>query len=81
MIRWMAATLDGIVEGTGAVYEAKFMLPWSFSDEAAGPKAYAGDRHWATLLRDMLGPSPALHRSHCLGRRFVPSDRVTNVSL
>ena len=26
--RWMAATLDGMVEGTGAVFEAKFMLPW-----------------------------------------------------
>ena len=31
---WMAATLDGIVEGTEAVFEAKFMLPWSFSEEA-----------------------------------------------
>src|SRR2546426_6126050 len=29
-IAWMAATLDGVVEGTGAVLEAKFMLPWSF---------------------------------------------------
>ena len=26
-IPWMAATLDGIVEGTEAVFEAKFMLP------------------------------------------------------
>src|SRR5262249_21295928 len=32
-IPWMAATLDGIVEGTGAIFEAKFMLPWSFSEE------------------------------------------------
>src|SRR6476619_8436226 len=31
-IPWMAATLDGIVEGTGAIFEAKFMLPWSFSE-------------------------------------------------
>ena len=31
----MAATLDGRVEATGAVFEAKFMLPWSFSEEAA----------------------------------------------
>ncbi len=30
-LRWMAATLDGRVEATGAVFEAKFMLPWSFS--------------------------------------------------
>jgi predicted phage-related endonuclease len=30
-IRWMSATLDGVVEGTGAVFEAKFMLPWSAS--------------------------------------------------
>ena len=35
VIRWMAATLDGIVEGSGAVFEAKFMLPWSFSEEMA----------------------------------------------
>src|ERR1700727_2410096 len=25
---WMAATLDGLVKETGAVFEAKFMLPW-----------------------------------------------------
>src|SRR5215510_13415223 len=31
VIKWMAATLDGVVETTGAVFEAKFMLPWSFS--------------------------------------------------
>ncbi len=32
-LRWMAATLDGRIEATGAVFEAKFMLPWSFSGE------------------------------------------------
>ena len=32
VLRWMAATLDGIVECTGAVFEAKFMLPLSFSE-------------------------------------------------
>src|SRR5438270_3018741 len=37
-IPWMAATLDGMVEGTEAVFEAKFMLPWSFSEEAAAEK-------------------------------------------
>src|SRR3954470_24843316 len=37
-IPWMAATLDGIVQGIGAVFEAKFMLPWSFSEEAAAEK-------------------------------------------
>ncbi len=26
-IPWMMATLDGVVEATGAVFEAKFMLP------------------------------------------------------
>jgi predicted phage-related endonuclease len=40
-IRWMAATLDGIVEGVEAVFEAKFMLPWSFSAEAAAEKYMA----------------------------------------
>ena len=45
VIRWMAATLDGIVEGTGAVFEAKFMLPWSFSEEAAAEKHTAQIQH------------------------------------
>ena len=50
VIRWMAATLDGIVEGTGAVFEAKFMLPWSFSEEAAAEKHMAQLQHnmWVT---------------------------------
>ena len=33
--RWMAATLDGFVDPGGAVFEAKFMLPWTFWEEAA----------------------------------------------
>ena len=37
-LRWMAATLDGRVVSSGAVFEAKFMLPWSFSEEAAAEK-------------------------------------------
>ena len=45
LIRWMAATLDGIVEGTGAVFEAKFMLPWSFSEEGAVAKHMAQLQH------------------------------------
>jgi predicted phage-related endonuclease len=44
-IPWMAATLDGIVEGTKAVFEAKFMLPWSFSEEAAAEKYMAQVQH------------------------------------
>jgi predicted phage-related endonuclease len=45
VIRWMAATLDGIVEDTGAVFEAKFMLPWSFSEEVAAEKHMAQLQH------------------------------------
>ena len=41
----MAATLDGVVEGTEAVFEAKFMLPWSFSEEAAAEKYMAQLQH------------------------------------
>jgi predicted phage-related endonuclease len=37
-IRWMAATLDGRVKESGAVFESKFMLPWSFSEEGAAVK-------------------------------------------
>src|SRR5450759_3328057 len=44
-ISWMAATLDGLVEQTQAVFEAKFMLPWSFSEEAAAEKHMAQLQH------------------------------------
>ena len=52
-IPWMVATLDGIVEGTEAVFESKFMLPWSFSEEAAAEKYLAQLQHnmWVTHLR------------------------------
>src|SRR4051795_8584460 len=51
--RWMAATLDGMVESTGAVFEAKFMLPWTFSEEAAAEKHMAQLQHnmWVTASR------------------------------
>jgi putative phage-type endonuclease len=50
ILRWMAATLDGVVEQTGAVFEAKFMLPWSFSEEGAAEKYMAQLQHnmWVT---------------------------------
>jgi hypothetical protein len=36
----LAATLDGFINDPDAVFEAKFMLPWSFSEEAAAEKAH-----------------------------------------
>jgi predicted phage-related endonuclease len=50
---WMGATLDGMVAGSGAVFEAKFMLPWSFSEEAAAEKHMAQLQHnmWVTNSR------------------------------
>jgi predicted phage-related endonuclease len=53
VLRWMGATLDGIVAGSGAVFEAKFMLPWSFSEESAVEKHTAQLQHnmWVTNSR------------------------------
>jgi predicted phage-related endonuclease len=50
---WMVATLDGVVEATGAVFEAKFMLPWNFSEEMAAEKHMAQLQHnmWVTNAR------------------------------
>ncbi len=50
VVRWMAATLDGVIEATGAVFEAKFMLPWSFSEVGAAEKHMAQLQHnmWVT---------------------------------
>ena len=47
ILRFLGATLDGIVADTGAVFEAKFMLPWSFSEEIAA------DKHMAQLQHNM----------------------------
>jgi predicted phage-related endonuclease len=56
VIRWMAATLDGRVEGSGAVFESKFMLPWSFSEEAAAEKYMPQLQHnmWVVAARSAV---------------------------
>jgi hypothetical protein len=56
VIRWMGATLDGVIAETGAVFEAKFMLPWSFSEEAAVGKHLAQLQHnmWVTNAREAV---------------------------
>jgi hypothetical protein len=43
--RWIGARLDGVVGASGAVYEAKFMLPWSFAEERAAEKHMAQLQH------------------------------------
>jgi predicted phage-related endonuclease len=55
-VRWMGATLDGRVEATGAVFEAKFMLPWSFSEEAAAEKYMPQLQHnmWVVAARSAV---------------------------
>jgi hypothetical protein len=56
VLRWMGATLDGRIEGSGAVFEAKFMLPWSFSEEAAAQKHMAQLQHnmWVVAARSAV---------------------------
>jgi predicted phage-related endonuclease len=53
VIKWMAATLDGLVDPGGAVFEAKFMLPWTFSEEGAAEKHMAQLQHnmWVANAR------------------------------
>jgi hypothetical protein len=49
----MAATFDGRVEALGAVFEAKFMLPWSLSEATAAEKHMPQLQHnmWVTASR------------------------------
>jgi hypothetical protein len=70
--RWMGATLDGVVGASGAVYEAKFMLPWSFSEEGAAEKHMAQLQHNMWVINRQRG-LPLHHH----GRRQVgsPPDR------
>jgi predicted phage-related endonuclease len=55
-VRWMGATLDGRVQSTEAVFEAKFMLPWSFSEEAAAEKYMPQLQHnmWVVAARSAV---------------------------
>jgi predicted phage-related endonuclease len=52
-LHWMVATLDGRIESSDAVFEAKFMLPWSFSEEAAAEKYMPQLQHnmWVAAAR------------------------------
>jgi predicted phage-related endonuclease len=54
--KWMAATLDGLVDPGGAVFEAKFMLPWTFTEEAAAEKHMAQLQHnmWVIASRSAV---------------------------
>jgi predicted phage-related endonuclease len=56
VLRWMGATLDGRIEGSGAVFEAKFMLPWAFSEEAAAEKYMPQLQHnmWVVAARSAV---------------------------
>jgi predicted phage-related endonuclease len=86
-LRWMGATLDGRVEATAAVFEAKFMLPWSFSEEAAAEKHMAQLQHnmWVVASRAAvlsviaaesgwrLPPMPIRSTSTSLSRRSESS--------
>ena len=56
VIKWMAATLDGLIDPGGAVFEAKFMLPWTFSEEAAAEKHMAQLQHnmWVANARSAV---------------------------
>jgi predicted phage-related endonuclease len=77
--RWMAATLDGRVEATGAVFEAKFMLPWNFSEEGAAEKHMAQLQHnmWVTAAR-VFCRTRAVYLEHDSARaelkKLVPED-------
>ena len=52
-LRFMSATLDGRVAACGDVFEAKFMLPWYFSEETAVEKYAAQLQHnmWVVAAR------------------------------
>ena len=72
VIKWMAATLDGLVDPGGAVFEAKFMLPWTFSEEAAAEKHMAQLQHnmWVSNARSVGAVDH--HRRRQMGRAHHP---------
>src|SRR5271165_4868845 len=67
-IRWMAATLDGRVEGSDAVFEAKFMLPWSFSEEVAAEKYMPQLQHNMWVVNARSAVLSIIHRRRKMDR-------------
>ena len=55
-VRWLAATPDGRVQSSGAVFESKFMLPWYFAEEAATAKYMPQLQHnmWVVAARSAV---------------------------
>ena len=53
---WMRATLDGWIAETNAVFESKFMLPWSFSEEAAAENTW---RSFSTICGSRTRRQPS----------------------
>ena len=68
VVRWTAATLDGMVEATGAVFEAKFMLPWSFTEEGAAEKYMPQLQHNMWIRHAKLSVAVDHHRRRQMGR-------------
>ena len=56
VLRWMGATIDGRLQGSEAVFESKFMLPWSFSEETAVTKYMPQLQHnmWVVAARSAV---------------------------
>jgi predicted phage-related endonuclease len=55
-IRWLAATPDGRIQSSGAVFESKFMLPWYFSEASAVEKHMPQLQHnmWVVAARSAV---------------------------
>ena len=70
VIRFLAATLDGMVEGTGAVFESKFMLPVVVLRRGGGAKIHrpAPAQHVGDQCHD--GGAVDHHRWRQVGRAY-----------
>jgi hypothetical protein len=94
--RYLAATLDGFVNELDAVFEAKFMLPWSFSEEAAAenrpiwcsarlhhepPSRRAHDGIMASRSASLTTPYPASRQNTACNKVLTRACRPTSASL
>ena len=79
-LKWMAATLDGRVVGSDAVFEAKFMLPWSFSEEGALAKYSPQLQHNMWVVAARSGGAFGDYRGRQVGRDFGPCRSALSAS-
>ena len=79
-VRWLGATLDGRVQSTEGVFEAKFMLPWSFFGGSCGRETHGTAAAQYVGGRCKSGGALGHYRRRQMGRDQDPRGSALSAS-